>query len=229
MRSDQIEHLDYIRKLFGEKYNQYEKHLKEAQNIDGYETVWSKHNIDFFPFASELQGYGKQELYREKPADKEYIKENRIKNNEVYYSFWPGNENNGIFFISDTVDKTENKIRLSYDKGEFDDTEMLLGSIEYKITSDNKVKKVICYTLHPDSVAGEELICIYDYFYDNEKITKIIKSDFLGGGYCFEDPEDAYKREDEYKQTCETTYEVEYPENAVPVLKLTERNKTSSL
>jgi hypothetical protein len=188
-----------IRKLYKEKFNQYEKYLAEAEKIKDYETKWSTECIEFYPYQCAIHG-AKQEFFQEIPKDKEHIIESRIKNNEAYYSYYLGSKDYAFFV--DTYN--QNKIMLSYN---FDDPlcprpEISLGSIDYKICNEGKVDKVISY--YQVEEGSVEYLEIYKYTYDADKIIKIVCSIYLN--YSDSDAEKAWHKYD-------NVYEIGYTRN----------------
>ena len=160
-----------IKEKFNENFKQYNKHLKFFEKINNYETNYSNSYIDFFPYESIMNGYKPAFLFKNKPVSKkdENFIENRIKDNEIYYSYNAIHKEWGSEFYF--TDKKNNKTRLFY-TNDNDDEKMLLTQLYYKIMNGLFVESVYCYM--NDFNMEEETFYLFEYKYTKENIEKII-------------------------------------------------------
>ena len=112
-----------IKEKFNENFKQYKKHLKFFEKINNYETNYSNSYIDFFPYESIMNGYKPAILYKNKPLSNknENFIENRIKDNEIYYSYNGLHKEWGSEFYF--TDEQKNKTRLFYTNENDDERE----------------------------------------------------------------------------------------------------------
>jgi len=164
----------FIKAKFKENLKKYKSHFKVFNAIEDFEIKWSNSYTDFFSYSSRMNGYKPPKLYNEKPLSDEGIIQNRFKNNEIYYSFQYSNKEWGTEFY--LTDEQNNKMRLFYEN-QNEDEKMLLSQFDYKVMNGNVIDKVFCYMY--DSDMEEETFYIYEYFYVNDKISKIIRIDYF--------------------------------------------------
>ena len=164
----------FIKTKFKENLKKYKSHFKIFNAIEDFEIKWSNSYIDFYPYSSRMEGFKPPKLYNEKPLSSKTIIQNRLKNNEIYFSFqYPNKEWGTEFYLAD---EQNNRIRLFYEN-QNEDEKMLLSQLEYKVMNGDVVDKVFFYMYDPDM--EEETFCIFEYFYVNDKINKIIRSDYF--------------------------------------------------
>ena len=168
----------FIKDKFNENLKQYKKHFKNFEKIENYETKWSySTSIDFYPYESSMYGFKPSKLYNTNPLSensKETIIQNRFRNKEIFYSFNYHKKEWGSEFYFD--DEKNNKMRLFYED-QNEEGKILLSQLKYKIIDKNIVKKVYSYMYDHDM--EKETFFIFDYFYEQNKIIKIVRSDYF--------------------------------------------------
>ena len=123
-------------------------------------------------------GFKPCKLYNSNPLSggkkNETIIENRYIDNEIYYAFQHTHKEWGaeIYF----KDERNNKMRLFYEN-QNEDGRMLLSQLDYMVMDEKLVDKVYCYMYDLD--LEEEIFYIFEYFYEDEIIKKIIRSDYF--------------------------------------------------
>ena len=123
-----------------------------------------------------MNGYKPAILYKNKPFSNknENFIENRIKDNEIYYSYnGLGKEWGSEFYFTD---EKNNKTRLFY-TNDNDDEKTLLSQLYYKIMNGLFVERVYCYMNDLDM--EEETFYIFEYKYANKNIEKIIRYNYF--------------------------------------------------
>jgi hypothetical protein len=166
-------YFNFVKGLYKENFKKYKFHFRIFDKIDDYEIKWSNSYIDFYPYESIMDGLKPAVIYKDKPKSDKLI-QNRLKNNEIYYSFKYLNKEWGTeFYIND---EKNNKIRLFYEN-QNENEKMLLSQLYYKEIECNLINKVFCYMYDPDM--EEETLYIFEYKYENNKISKIIRYDYF--------------------------------------------------
>jgi hypothetical protein len=173
------EEFDFVKQKFNDNLKKYKKHYNVFEKIDNYEINWSHSYIDFFPYESAMDGFKPAILYKNKPKPNKdsSIIENRIKANEIYYSYNESHKEWGSEFYF--TDEQNNKIRMYYEN-QNEEEKMLLSQLYYKIMDGKIVKKVYCYMHDPDM--DEETFYIFEYYYEEENLKKIIRLDYFDKG-----------------------------------------------
>ncbi|MCL1994193.1 MAG: hypothetical protein FWG66_14715 [Spirochaetes bacterium] len=166
----------FIKEKFAENLKQYKKHLRVFEKIDNYEIGYSSAYIDFFPYQAIMNGFKPATLHKNKPASNknDNFIENRIKDNDIYYSYNGLRKEWGTEFYF--TDEQNNKTRLYYTDSNEDD-QMLLSQLYYKTMAGTLVEKVYCYMYDPDM--EEETFYVFEYQYDNGNINKIIRHNYF--------------------------------------------------
>jgi hypothetical protein len=167
---------DFIKEKYNYNLKIYKKYYNIFERINDYEINWSHSYIDFHPYSSIMDGHKPAVLYKNKPASikDSSIIENRIKENEIYYSYNESHKEWGTEFYF--TDEQRNKIRLFY-VNQNEEEKMLLSQLDYKVMNGSIVKKVYCYMYDPDM--EEETFYIFEYNYNGGKINEIIRYDYF--------------------------------------------------
>lgn len=169
----------FIRGIFKEYKFSYSDLFNETKNVE-YETIiWSDSYLEFYPYQNALNQLTKPKIYKTEPESKESVIVNKLKDDEVYYSYRAENEGWGSVFI---INKDHAKICLMFFNN--DDDEIVLGQVYYIIyKSEFIIDKVLFYSMDEDIDGDKELdeqtFMIDEYLYnENDTIDSITRNGF---------------------------------------------------
>ncbi|MFC9538989.1 hypothetical protein ACFTQ7_03800 [Lysinibacillus sp. NPDC056959] len=164
---------EMIVRIFEEYGSLYKVLLNKVEDIVNETVLWSNSYLEFYPYQYELNQLPKPKIYKNEPKRKEGIIVNRLKNNELYFSYRAENKGWGSSFI---INEVEKKICLRFLNN--DDDEMVLSQVYCVIYKRSMIEKVIYYTRDDD--IGEETFRTDRYLYnDNNTIQTIIRDGFF--------------------------------------------------
>ncbi|WP_210190607.1 hypothetical protein [Paenibacillus uliginis] len=164
----------FIVKIFEKYRSSYKALLHRVEDVGNETVVWSNSDLELYPYQYELNQLPKLKVYKNEPKSKEGIIVNRLKNNELYFSYNAENKGWGSSFIMNEVEK---KICLRFLSNE--DDEMVLSQVYCVIYEGSVIEKVLFYTRDDDM--DEETFMIDRYSYnDNTTIHTIIRDGFFG-------------------------------------------------
>lgn len=164
---------EMIVRIFEEYRSLYKVLLNKVEEIRNETVLWSNSYLELYPYQYELNQLPKPKIYKNEPKCMEGIIVNRLKNNELYFSYRAENKGWGSSFI---INEVEKKICLRFLNN--DDDEMVLSQVYCVIYKGSVIEKVIYYTRDDD--IGEETFRTDRYLYnDNNTIQTIIRDGFF--------------------------------------------------
>ena len=164
---------EFIKAKFKDNYKQYIKHFTNFEKFKYYKIVWSASYMDFFDFESNLEGRGQAKIYIKKPPSNTSMIKNRIIDNKLIYSTeYLYSEWGSEFYF----DEDKSMARLFYNN-QNNDKKIMLSQITYKTMNNNLVEKVLFYMFDADM--KEEQFYKYNFEYEGNKISKIIRLDYF--------------------------------------------------
>jgi hypothetical protein len=164
---------EIILRIFEEYGSLYKVLLNKVENIGNETVLWSDSSLELYPYQYELNQLPKPKIYKNEPKCKEGIIVNRLKKNELYFSYCAENKGWGSSFI---INEVEKKICLRFLNNDAD--EMVLSQVYCVIYKGSVIEKVIYYTRDDD--IGEETFRTDRYLYnDNNTIQTIIRDGFF--------------------------------------------------
>ncbi|MGY3188922.1 hypothetical protein [Lysinibacillus sp. TE18511] len=164
---------EMIVRIFEEYESLYKVLLNQVEDIGNETVLWSDSYLELYPYQYELNQLPKPKIYKNEPKCKEGIIVNRLKKNELYFSYHAENKGWGSSFI---INEVEKKICLRFLNN--DDDEMVLSQVYCVIYKGSVIEKVIYYTRDDD--IGEETFRTDRYLYnDNNTIQTIIRDGFF--------------------------------------------------
>ena len=164
---------EMIVRIFEEYGSLYKVLLNKVEDIVNETVLWSDSYLELYPYQYELNQLPKPKIYKNEPKCKEGIIVNRLKNNELYFSYRAENKGWGSSFI---INEVEKKICLRSLNN--DNDEMVLSQVYCVIYKGSVIEKVIYYTRDDD--IGEETFRTDRYLYnDNNTIQTIIRDGFF--------------------------------------------------
>ncbi|GAB0170623.1 hypothetical protein LSPCS325_40600 [Lysinibacillus sp. CTST325] len=164
---------EIIVKIFKEYSSSYNVLLHQVEDVENETIIWSNSHLEIYPYQYELNQLPKLKIYKKEPKSKEGIVVNKLKNNELYFSYRAENKGWGSSFI---INEVEKKICLRFLNN--DDDEMVLSQVYCIIYKGSVIEKIIYYTRDDD--IGEETFRTDRYLYnDNNTIQTIIRDGFF--------------------------------------------------
>lgn len=148
--------------------------LHQVEDVENETIVWSNSYLEIYPYQYELNQLPKPKIYKKEPKSKEGIIVNKLKNNELYFSYNAENKGWGSSFIINEVKKKISLRFLSNRAGE-----MVLSQVYCIIYEGSVIEKILFYTKDDD--VDEETFMVDRYSYnDNLTAHTIIRDGFFG-------------------------------------------------
>jgi hypothetical protein len=150
--------------------DKFQQHLKSINEIEDYTTIYSDFLLEFHPYFSEMNQLGKATLYKRTPKNLKGKFENRLINEDVFFSTQlEENWLNACFYK--IKDENNNNIVLHYDGNIKKPT---LNQIYISIFDNDRLTKMFFY--HSDKNYMEDI-----YTYDQQgRIEQIIREGYWG-------------------------------------------------
>lgn len=165
---------EMIVKIFEEYRSSYNVLHNQVEDVENETIIWSNSYLEIYPYQYELNQLPKPKIYKKEPKSKEGIIVNKLKNNELYFSYNAENKGWGSSFI---INETEKKISLGFESNRAG--EMVLSQVYYIIYEGSVIEKRLLYTRDDDT--NEETFMVDRYSYnDNSTVHTIIRDGFFG-------------------------------------------------
>ncbi|MEQ6358051.1 hypothetical protein ABNX05_26000 [Lysinibacillus sp. M3] len=165
---------EMIVKIFEEYSSSYNVLHHQVEDVENETIIWSNSYLEIYPYQYELNQLPKPKIYKKEPKSKEGIIVNKLKNNELYFSYNAENKGWGGSFI---INEVEKKISLRFRSNRAG--EMVLSQVYYIIYEGSVIEKRLFYTRDDDT--NEETFMVDRYSYnDNSTVHTIIRDGFFG-------------------------------------------------
>lgn len=165
---------EMIVKIFEEYSSSYNVLHHQVEDVENETIIWSNSYLEIYPYQYELDQLPKPKIYKKEPKSKEGIIVNKLKNNELYFSYDAENKGWGSSFI---INETEKKICLRFRSNRAG--EMVLSQVHCIIYEGSVIEKILFYTRDDD--VNEETFMVDRYSYnDNLTTHTIIRDGFFG-------------------------------------------------
>ncbi|MGE7911708.1 hypothetical protein [Lysinibacillus xylanilyticus] len=165
---------EMIVKIFEEYRSSYNVLLHQVEDVENETIIWSNSYLEIYPYQYELNQLPKPKIYKKEPKSKEGIIVNKLKNNELYFSYNAENKGWGSSFIINEVGK---KFSLGFQSNRAG--EMVLSQVYYIIYEGSVIEKRLFYTRDDDTNEETFMVDIYSYN-DNSTVHTIIRDGFFG-------------------------------------------------
>ncbi|WP_427108131.1 hypothetical protein [Lysinibacillus xylanilyticus] len=164
---------EMIVKIFEEYRFSYNVLHHQVEDVENETIIWSNSYLEIYPYQYELDQLPKPKIYKKEPKSKEGIIVNKLKNNELYFSYNAENKGWGSSFI---INEVEKKICLRFLNN--DDDEMVLSQVYCIIYKGSVIEKILFYLRDDDMDEETFMVDRYSY-YDNLTAHTIIRDGFF--------------------------------------------------
>ncbi|WP_375200534.1 hypothetical protein [Bacillus sp. RS11] len=165
---------EMIVKIYEEYSSSYNMLHQQVEDVENETIIWSNSYLEIYPYQYELNQLPKPKIYKKEPKSKEGIIVNKLKNNELYFSYNAENKGWGSSFI---INETEKKISLGFESNRAG--EMVLSQVYYIIYEGSVIEKRLFYTRDDDTNEATFMVDRYSYN-DNSTVHTIIRDGFFG-------------------------------------------------